>query len=300
MSCNISMNKSIVVVVLVLVLVAVKQSYGTPIMKRGNVADASMSSLLRKQHERMGSMALHNWFLRRLQQHGGVVRKKNVADTYMASLLKYERSKAKREALRRIIQNLIEQQERKNSQQTEDTPRKRNVADTAMSSILQQENSNDIFRRWLLSNMGQLNNKAAGSAEKRTMADALNSQIMSQGASNLRGQAFLKILQNLRKQYGDLSVRVPQSKRVTADAFMNSQLRKQFFNNNASALKEAILARQRQGKRSDDDLDEIEKRNTSDALLSTLLSESVRSKFRDAARQAILSRSVSLRAGRPS
>ncbi|XP_070562846.1 uncharacterized protein [Ptychodera flava] len=250
-SCNISMNKSIVVVVLVLVLVAVKQSYGTPIMKRGNVADASMSSLLRKQHERMGSMALHNWFLRRLQQHGGVVRK-------------------------------------------------RNVADTAMSSILQQENSNDIFRRWLLSNMGQLNNKAAGSAEKRTMADALNSQIMSQGASNLRGQAFLKILQNLRKQYGDLSVRVPQSKRVTADAFMNSQLRKQFFNNNASALKEAILARQRQGKRSDDDLDEIEKRNTSDALLSTLLSESVRSKFRDAARQAILSRSVSLRAGRPS
>ncbi|XP_070562860.1 uncharacterized protein [Ptychodera flava] len=258
MSCNISMNKSIVVVVLVLVLVAVKQSYGTPI------------------------------------------RKKNVADTYMASLLKYERSKAKREALRRIIQNLIEQQERKNSQQTEDTPRKRNVADTAMSSILQQENSNDIFRRWLLSNMGQLNNKAAGSAEKRTMADALNSQIMSQGASNLRGQAFLKILQNLRKQYGDLSVRVPQSKRVTADAFMNSQLRKQFFNNNASALKEAILARQRQGKRSDDDLDEIEKRNTSDALLSTLLSESVRSKFRDAARQAILSRSVSLRAGRPS
>ncbi|XP_006815039.1 uncharacterized protein LOC100373259 isoform X3 [Saccoglossus kowalevskii] len=95
---------------------------------------------------------------------------------------------------------------------------------------------------------------------KRTMTDALNSQLMSQSMSKLQGQALIEMLQKLQRKYGDFTIRTP-GKRVTADAFMNEAMRNQYLRDQGAAFREALLALQARqgdfkvGKKSENDVE---------------------------------------------
>ncbi|XP_077994790.1 uncharacterized protein LOC144448420 isoform X3 [Glandiceps talaboti] len=133
---------------------------------------------------------------------------------------------------------------------------------------------------------------------KRSVDEDFDDVPFSQ-AGNIESIAnsFTTWLQSLLdQQEGGASV----AKRVTADAYMNSKLRQQFYKNQGSALLGVLSALQNgrnQGKRSGD---EIEKRNASEALLATLLRQRLISKLRDATRESIMSSSMSQRGGRRS
>ncbi|XP_077994788.1 uncharacterized protein LOC144448420 isoform X2 [Glandiceps talaboti] len=152
------------------------------------------------------------------------------------------------------------------------------------------------FTTWLQSLLDQQEG-GASVAVKRVASEALLSTRVSEMIQRRALASFYKAVKKLQAQ-GD--IRIAPSKRVTADAYMNSKLRQQFYKNQGSALLGVLSALQNgrnQGKRSGD---EIEKRNASEALLATLLRQRLISKLRDATRESIMSSSMSQRGGRRS
>nr|XP_006815038.1 PREDICTED: uncharacterized protein LOC100373259 isoform X1 [Saccoglossus kowalevskii] len=144
--------------------------------------------------------------------------------------------------------------------------RKRNLSDSQLATLLNNLASgmgHDAMRQQLLEFIQQHNLSVSITPHtkgKRTMTDALNSQLMSQSMSKLQGQALIEMLQKLQRKYGDFTIRTP-GKRVTADAFMNEAMRNQYLRDQGAAFREALLALQARqgdfkvGKKSENDVE---------------------------------------------